>query len=386
MDYARLLSLNKLLELNSFFLFGPRGTGKSYWIRRSLPEVKVFDLLDADVFERLLRRPRQLGEEIGSGDSWVVIDEVQKLPSILDEVHRLIETRHIRFLLTGSSARKLRRSGVNLLAGRAWEAGFFPLCAAEIPDFDLTRYLNRGGLPRAYLSASPKDELQTYARLYLSEEIKAEALARKIGNFARFLDVMALQNGKELHYHNIACDAGVPTRTIESYLQVLKDTLVGFELLPFAGGNKRKAITRSKFYFFDVGVTNALARRGEILPGSALFGECFEHWLVLEVRAFLGIHRRDEGLRYWRTKTGFEVDLVVGDALAVEFKATRQVAERHLKGLKALREEGAVKDFVVVSLDPEPRRVDGIRILPWTKFLDALWRGTLLSEHGILWQ
>ncbi|MBI4677462.1 MAG: ATP-binding protein [Elusimicrobia bacterium] len=378
MAYERLLSLKKLLELNSFFLFGPRGTGKSYWIRRSLPEVKVFDLLDADVFERLLRRPRQLGEEISSQDSWVVIDEVQKLPAILDEVHRLIETRQVRFLLTGSSARKLRRTGVNLLAGRAWEAGFFPLCSAEIPDFDLMRYLNRGGLPRAYLSASPKDELQTYARLYLSEEIKAEALARKIGNFARFLDVMALQNGKELHYQNISCDAGVPTRTIESYIQVLKDTLVGFELMPFAGGSKRKAITRSKFYFFDVGVTNALARRGEVLPGSALFGECFEHWLILEVRAFLGIRRQDAAMRYWRTKTGFEADLVVGDALAVEFKATRQVAERHLKGLKALREEGVVKGFAVVSLDPEPRTVDGIRILPWAKFLEALWHGALL--------
>lgn len=378
MEFIRALDLRALLDGNNFFLFGPRGTGKSYWIRRSLPDAKLFDLLDRDVFERLLRRPRQLGEEISPSDSLVVIDEIQKLPVILDEVHRLIEERSIRFLLTGSSARKLRRSGVNLLAGRAWEAGFFPLCWPEIPDFDLTRYLNRGGLPRAYLSPMPTEELRTYAHLYLSEEITAEAVTRNIGNFVRFLDVMGLQNGKELHYQNIASDAGVPVRTVESYIQVLEDTLLGFELLPFLGSRKRKAITRSKFYFFDIGVANTLARRGEVHPGSALFGECFEHWVILELRAYLSLRRRDEPLQYWRAKTGFEVDLVVGDQLAVEIKASPQITERHLKGLKALREERVVKSFHVVSLDPVPRTVDGISIHPWREFLGALWGGQLL--------
>ncbi len=375
----RLIDLKGLLKLNSFFLFGPRGTGKSFWIRHSLPGVKIFDLLDADVYGRLLRRPRQLGEEIVKQDRIVIIDEIQKLPVLLDEVHRLIETGGIKFLLTGSSARKLRHSGVNLLAGRAWEAAFYPLCAREIPDFDLPRYFNRGGLPRAWLSASPAEELKNYARLYLSEEIKAEALARKVDNFVRFLDVMALQNGKEMHYANVSSDAGVPARTVENYLQILKDTLIGFDVLPFLASRRRKAITRSKFYFFDVGVANELARRGEVLPGSAAFGECFEHWLMTELRAYLGLHRRGELMQYWRTKTGLEVDLIVGEKLALEFKATRQVLDRHLKGLKALREEGLVKDFAVVSLDPVLREVDGIKIYPWAGFIKALWDGKLLK-------
>jgi len=380
MILSRLVDLKGLLKLNSFFLFGPRGTGKSFWIRHSLPKVKMFDLLDSDVYGRLLRRPRQLGEEISAQEHIVVIDEIQKLPALLDEVHRLIETRGIKFLLTGSSARKLRHSasGVNLLAGRAWEAGFYPLCSREIPDFDLSRYFNRGGLPRAWLSPSPAEELKNYARLYLSEEIKAEALTRKIDNFVRFLDVMALQNGKEMHYANVSSDAGVPVRTVENYIQILKDTLIGFDILPFLAARRRKAITRSKFYFFDVGVTNGLARRGEVLPGSAAFGECFEHWLMMEMRAWLGINRRGEPMQYWRTKTGLEVELIVGDKLALEFKATPQVIDRHLKGLKALREEGLVKDFAVVSLDPVPREVNGIKIYPWTEFTKALWKGKLL--------
>lgn len=211
---------------------------------------------------------------------------------------------------------------MNLLAGRAWEAGFYPLCSRELPDFDLPRYLNCGGLPRAGLSPFPAEELKNYTRLYLSEEIKAEALTRRIDNFARFLDVMALQNGKEMHYANVSSDAGVPARTVENYLQILKDTLLGFDVPPFLAARRRKAITRSKFYFFDVGVANELARRAEVLPGSAAFGECFEHWLMTEIRAFLGINRRGEAMQYWRTRTGLEVDLIVGDKLALEFKAT----------------------------------------------------------------
>jgi predicted AAA+ superfamily ATPase len=378
MVLKRLINFKNLLKLNNFFLFGPRGTGKTFWLRHSLPLVKIFDLLDADVYDRLLRRPRQLGEELSKEDNIVVIDEIQKLPALLDEVHRLIETRKIKFLLTGSSARKLRRSGVNLLAGRAWEASFFPLCSQEIPDFDPTLYFNRGGLPRSWLSFSPAEELKNYTRLYLHEEIKAEALTRKIDNFVRFLDVMALQNGKETHYSNIASDAGVPVRTIENYIQILKDTLIGFELLPLLASRKRKAITRSKFYFFDVGVANELARRGEVLAGSAAFGECFEHWMVLEIRTWLGIVRSREILQYWRTKTGLEVDLVVGDKIAFEFKATRQILDRHLKGLKSLREEGIVKKYAVVSLDPEQREVDGILIYPWRKFLSDLWADKIL--------
>ncbi|OGR72097.1 MAG: hypothetical protein A2179_01965 [Elusimicrobia bacterium GWC2_63_65] len=307
----------------------------------------------------------------------MVIDEIQKLPVLLDEVQRLIETRGIRFLLTGSSARKLRRSGAHLLAGRAWEAGFYPLCSPEIPEFSLERYFNCGGLPRAWLSPAPREELRNYAALYLNEEVKAEALTRKMDSFVRFLDVMALQNGKETHYANISSGAGVPARTVENYIQILEDTLLGFEVAPFLSARRRKAVTRSKFYFFDVGVANSLARREEVLPGSAAFGECFEHWLMTEVRACLGLNRSGELMQYWRTKAGLEVDLIIGDRLALEFKATTQVLDRHLKGLKALREEGLVRDFGVVSLDPVRRTVDGITTYPWADFIKALWAGLL---------
>jgi predicted AAA+ superfamily ATPase len=375
---ARTLNLTSLLKKKSFFLLGPRSTGKTSLVRSQLPGVKVHDLLDPDVFGRLARRPKLLGEELGDDDRCVVIDEIQKLPSLLDEVHRLIETRKLRFLLAGSSARKLKRGGANLLGGRAWDASLYPLTFAEIPGFDLLRYLNRGGIPHVYLSEDFEEELRAYANLYLREEVQAESLTRKIDHFARFLDVMALQNGEELHYQGLASDAGVPARTLQNYVQLLEDTLIGFQVPAFQASRKRKAITRSKFYFFDIGVVNALARRGLIQPKSELFGKAFEHLLVLELRAYLGYRRRPEPLQYWRTGSGFEVDCVIGNRLALEFKATDLVTERHLRGLKALREEGLVKDYAVVSTDPVARTVDGIRVYPWKDFLSALWADRLL--------
>jgi len=368
----RTLDLASLLKRNSFFLFGPRGTGKSFLVERALPGCKLFDLLDDDTYQRLVRRPKRLSEEIEATATTVVIDEIQKLPSLLDEVHRLIETRNVRFLMTGSSARKLKHKGANLLAGRAWEAQLFPLTAAEIPDFDPVRYFNRGGLPRAYLGNEPEEELHAYANLYLKEEVKAEALTRNIESFIRFLDVMALNNAKELQYAGISNDSGVPARTVESYISILKDTLLGFEVLPLLASTKRKAITRSKFYFFDVGVAGQLANRGEVKERSAAYGECFEHWLILETRARLSYRRRNLPLQYWRTKNGFEVDLVVGREAAVEIKATEHVRPADLRGLRALAEEGIVKQFMLVSNDPVTRTVDGIRLLHWSDFLRAL--------------
>jgi predicted AAA+ superfamily ATPase len=375
--YKRALNLPNLLNKKSFFLLGPRATGKTSLIGRQLPGVKTFDLLDSDTFGRLARRPKLLGEELQTDEKLVVIDEIQKLPSLLDEVHRLIEAKRIKFLLTGSSARKLKRSGANLLGGRAWEANLYPLTFAEITDFDLSRYLNRGGIPHIYLSEDFSEELKSYTDLYLREEVMAESLTRKIDMFARFLDVMALQNGEELHYQGLASDSGVPARTLQNYVQLLEDTLIGFQVPAFQLTKKRKAISRSKFFFFDVGVANRLAKRGEILPKSESFGRCFEHFLLLEIRAFLGYARKDEVLQYWRTGN-FEVDCVIGSELAIEFKSTDLVTERHLRGLKALREEGIVKNFAVVSTDPVARVVDGIHVYPWQEFLHLLGAGKLV--------
>jgi uncharacterized protein len=380
--YRRTLQLPKLLEKKSFFLFGPRATGKTSLIHNQLKGAKVYDLLDADVFARLASRPKLLGEELPASSSktenLIVIDEIQKLPSLLDEVHRLIESRRIKFLLTGSSARKLKHGGANLLGGRAWEASLFPLTSNEISDFDLLRYLNQGGIPHIYLSAEPSEELRSYANLYLREEIAAESLIRKIDQFARFLDVMALQNGEELHYQGLASDSGVPARTLQNYVQMLEDTLVGFQVPSFQSTKKRKAISRSKFFFFDVGIVNCLARRGEIQPKSELFGKCFEHFLFMEIRAYLSYRRKQDALQYWRTGSGFEVDCVIGNTLALEFKATEMVTERHLRGLKALREERLVRDFAMVSTDPVRREVDGVTIYPWQDFLTELWADKLI--------
>lgn len=375
--YPRILDLPALLRQGSHFLLGPRSTGKTFLIGRQLPGAKVYDLLDSDVFARLARRPKTLGEELGDWKGPVVLDEIQKLPALLDEVHRLIETRGLRFLLTGSSARKLRRGGVNLLGGRAREARLFPLCSREVPEFDLVAYLNRGGIPRIHASPEFREDIQGYTGLYLSQEIMAEAMVRKVGHFARFMDVAALQCGEELNFEGLASDCGVPARTVQNYVSILEDTLVGFQVPAFRATRKRKAITRAKFFFFDVGVVNALAQRGEIKPRSELFGRCFEHFLFLELRAYLSYRRLAHPLQYWRSTSGFEVDCVVGDRLALEFKSSDNTSERHLRGLKALREEGQVANYAVVSLDQEPRRVEGVRIFPWRTFLDELWADKL---------
>jgi predicted AAA+ superfamily ATPase len=376
--YARLLDLPSLLKKKSFFLFGPRGTGKSTLIERALPHARCYDLLDADVFAALARHPRLIEEE-QTADEIVAIDEVQKLPSILDEVHRLIAKRHMRFLLTGSSARKLKRGAANLLAGRAWEARLYPLCSQEITDFNLVRYLNRGGLPDAYVGDDPAEELKSYANLYLREEIQAEGLTRNVPAFARFLDVIALANGEEIHHESLASDCGVSAQTVANYLEILADTLVGFTLAGYTKTRKRKAIKRGKHYLFDIGVTNALAKRGAIVEGSELFGRALEHFIVLEMRAYLSYRRRDESLSYWRSTSQFEVDLIVGDALAVEVKATKLVQPKHLRGLRALKEEGLHRRYCVVSLDARRRTTEeGIEIWPWAAFLRALWGDALL--------
>ncbi|MBF0362500.1 MAG: ATP-binding protein [Oligoflexia bacterium] len=382
MEFDRIIDLNSLIKKNSFFLFGPRGTGKSFWIKKSLSSksTKIFDLLDDDIYERFLRRPKQLSEEISDNDKIIVIDEIQKLPKLLDEVHRLIEDkkRNLKFLLTGSSARKLKRNDVNMLGGRAWEAHFFPFISREIKNFDLLKYFNLGGLPKVYLSKYPEEDLKAYVRLYISQEIKEEALTRKIENFVRFLDVIAMSNGEEIVYQNLANDSGVPPRTIENYINILVDTLMGFELYPFLLTKKRKAITRSKFYFFDIGVVNKLTNRGPISEGNPVFGECFEHFIILEIRAYLSITRKDYNLFYWRTKNGAEVDLIIGKVLAIEIKSTKSVHDRHIDNLKLLKEEGLIKNFIIVSQDPVRKKMDNnITSLFWKDFIADLWSGKL---------
>jgi predicted AAA+ superfamily ATPase len=372
------LDIEKLLERKSFFLFGPRMTGKTTLIRRRLSDIHFFDLLERDHLRRLVRNPGMLAE-LDPGKI-VVIDEIQKLPTLLDEVHRLIEGAGMRFLLTGSSARKLRRGASNLMAGRAWQAALFPLTRGEIPDFDLLRYLNRGGLPHVHDAAEPSEELSEYISLYLREEIISEAATRNIEAFSEFIDSAGRSNGQEVNYQSFASDCGVAVNTIKNYFQVLEDTLIGFPLRAFTGTRKRKAITRSKHYFFDVGVANALANAGEILDDSIGLGPAFEHWIVLELRAYLSYTRTRKPLRYWRSTSRFEVDLIVDRDLALEIKASSSVSAKHLKGLRALKEEGLIEKYAVVSRVPVHRTTDdGIEIFHYARFLDELWSGRLLG-------
>jgi len=255
----------------------------------------------------------------------------------------------------------------------------FPLTSHELgKSFNLVSYLNRGGLPRVVLSKDPQLDLKSYVNLYLTEEVKAEAIVRKFDQFVRFLDAISLCNGEELHYSNLSNDSGVAQRTLEGYLQVLDDTLVGFQVLPFLATKKRKAISRTKFYFFDLGVTNYLANRGEIKPASNLFGRALEHFVALELRAYLSYLNQRSSLCYWRTKNGFEVDFVVGNQLAIEVKASRRVSDQDLRSLKALREEKNIKQFMVVCQEPVRRISGGIEILPIADFLKKLWGGGLI--------
>jgi uncharacterized protein len=367
----RILDLPNLLNKKSFFLFGARGSGKTSLIRNTLSDLPRYDLLDASTFSRLSRRPTILAEELG--ETPVVIDEIQKLPQLLDEVHRLIEERGARFLLTGSSARKLKRGGANLLAGRAWQANLFPFVSHELGDFSLERYLLRGGLPMVWLSSDPWEELKAYVGTYLREEIFAESQIRRLDAFTHFLDLIALRSGEEINFESVGSDLGVNGKTVRNFLEVLEDTLIGFFVPPYLETRKRKASSRSKFYLFDIGVTNSLLGRKELIPNSDPFGRAFEHFIALELRAYLSYRRLDTKLSFWRSDNRFEVDFVLGSELAIEVKSSELINERDLKGIKMLREEGLQKRYCVVSRDPQRREIQGITIYPWREFLAELW-------------
>ncbi len=374
----RALDIARLAGRKSLFLFGPRQTGKTALVRHALPSAKIYDLLDGDVFRTLGHRPARLGEELEAGDRLVVLDEIQKLPVLLDEVHRLIEQRGVRFVLTGSSARKLRRVGVNLLGGRAPSRTLHPFTYRELGSaFALTRALDRGLLPSIYFSDSPNDDLGAYVGNYLKEEIAAEALTRSVPAFSRFLEVAALSHGTMLNFSQVASDAQAPVSTVREYFHILEDTLVARLLPAWTRTRTRKAIGTAKHYFFDVGVVRYLQHRTGLARRSPEFGEAFESYIFHELSTYID-YTEAVPLAYWRSTSNFEVDFVLADTTAIEVKAKDPVGERDLRGLRALKEESLLKHYVVVSLEPRPRTVDGIRILPWTNFLERLWDGSFV--------
>lgn len=375
--YKRLLDLRSLLKQKSHFLFGARSTGKSTLIRSLNPnDIELIDLLERDTYKRLLQKPSIL--ETLDQSKIIVIDEIQKIPTLLDEVHRLISKYDTTFLLTGSSARKLKYGSSNLLAGRAWKSELFPLSWSELTDFELERYLTRGGLPQSYKSEYWQKELAAYVALYLREEIAAEALTRNIESFSEFLDLVARSNGQEINYQSFANDCGVTIPTIKNYFSILEDTLLGFSLTAFTKSKKRKAITRSKHYLFDIGVVNSLCEVSEVKIKSPYFGNAFEHFIISEVRSANSYLEINKTLSYWRTTSQFEVDLILGTDIAIEIKSANKVQEKHLKGLRALKEENLINKYVLVSLDKfESTTNDGIELLHWESFLKKLWNQTL---------
>jgi predicted AAA+ superfamily ATPase len=368
----RTLNLERLLEKKSHFLLGPRQTGKSFLIAHNLTGARLYDLLDTSLYLSLSQRPQRLAEELTPKDRLVVIDEIQRLPTLLNEVHRLIEQRGIRFLLTGSSARKLRQGGVNLLGGRARTKYLHPLTSQELGEhFDLEQFIVRGGLPSIYFSDDPRADLDAYAGSYLQQEIVAEGATRNVAAFSRFLKVAAYCNATIVNFTNVASDAQVPRTTVYEYFEILKDTLILHELLAWRETKKRKPLASSKYYFFDIGVAAALQDR-RYRRGTPEYGEAVETYLLHELKSYAD-YVSEEPLAFWRSKSGYEVDFILGDHTAIEFKASENISANDLKSLKALAEEKKLKRYLCVSLEARRRQVGEVTILPIQEFLKNLW-------------
>ncbi len=362
----------------SAFLWGPRKTGKTYWINKNYADSAIIDLLKTDVFADYASRPSLLRERYQEYRKLVVIDEIQMVPDLLNEIHWLIENTDVSFLMTGSSARKFRRCHTNLLGGRAWRYSMTPLTYSETEGFDLEQIMVSGLLPPHFLSSDPVQDLRSYVADYLKEEIAAEAVIRNIPAFAEFLRVAALTSGELLNYTNVARETGVSAKVVRNYFQILEDTLLGFRIQPWRKARNRRLIETEKFYLFDVGVTNYLARRTPKI-GTPEFGHSFENYILMELKAYQAYRNPELDIRYWRTSTGFEVDFILDDMnVAIEVKGSSRIHSLHTKGLRALMEEHMVKRLVIVSLEKQQRKLDSfIEVLPWQVFLEELWSGEL---------
>lgn len=382
--YKRIIDLN-LCNRHSCFLWGPRQTGKSTLLRAHFPDAIVYDLLLSDEYRRCLQNPGVIRQELqqrkltgASQQTPIIIDEVQKVPDLLDEAHWMIERMGLRFILCGSSARKVKRGHANRLGGRAPTLQLHPLTSSEIPDFDLTCALNQGLLPPHYGAMDGRTLRDAYIGAYLREEIAAEAAVRNLPAFGRFLEMAALTNGEMIGYQNIARDCGVSAPTVTAYFEILEQTLIGHILPAYTRRARRRTIHAPRFYFFDVGIAGALARRGTVEPGSELWGRAMEHFIFMELIAWRD-YANGLPLAYWRTASQLEVDFILGEAaVALEVKATRMATNHDLRGLRAFKEEFRPKRAILVSMDPKPRRTeDGIEILPVDHFLAELWAGQL---------
>jgi len=384
-------NIKRILKLDlprgqSAFLWGPRKTGKTSYLKKNFPDSLYYDFLKTDLFLELSKTPslfreRLIAKEEALLSKPIILDEVQKIPQILDEVHWLIENKGLSFILCGSSARKLTRSHANLLGGRAWCYRLFPFTSAELKNIGLLRVLNQGMLPSHYLDEKNyKKSLTAYVQDYLKEEVFNEGLVRNIPAFSRFFDAVGYSHGELTNYSNIARDCGVDAKTAREYYQILIDTLLAIRLEPFKRRQSRQVITSApKFYLFDVGVAGILAKRVLEEKKGEEFGRAFEHFILMEISAYNSYSDLNFDINFWRTKSGLEVDFVLGKGkVAIEVKGSSRIDSRDLKSLKAFIEEYSPQKAVLVCNEKERRVSDKIQIMPWKDFLFELWAGNIL--------
>ena len=377
--YDRIFDIENRLD-EGMFLFGARQVGKSTLLKKRFPQAVYIDLLNSDLRKRFKQNPALFKEMLIKypTETLVIVDEIQKAPELLDEVHSLMVDYGLFFILSGSSARKIKRSGANQLGGRAIPETLFPLVSAEITDYDLNKALQNGLIPRHYAVQNAKNRLKAYITLYLKEEIIEEAAVRNVDDFERFMEVAAISDGEIINYENIATDCGISANTVKSYFQILYDSLIGYEIPAYRKVIKRKLTQAPKFYYFDVGVANYLMHRHQLEPGTPEYGHAFEHLVMQEIIAYLGYKGDLEQLSYWHAYTGEEVDAVIGDAkVAIEIKSTEEVQRKHLSGLKDFSEEHPDAKLILVSRDKITRRHGDKDLYYITDFFKALWNGEL---------
>ncbi len=364
------------------FLWGVRQSGKTTLLKSLFPNSIYIDLLLSNEFFRFKSNPDLLRQIIDANipDEPVIIDEIQRIPELLNEIHWIITNTNTRFVLSGSSPRKILRKEVNLLGGRALRYELYPLVFPEIPDFDLLKALNFGLIPRHYISDNPKKLIEAYIGSYLKDEVIVESQIRNLGAFTKFLESAAFSNGEIVNYSNIATDCGVSSVTVKDYFQILEDTLMGRYLPAFTKKQKRRVVMTPKFYFFDVGIANHLLKRKNITPKTEHFGHAFEHFIYQEIYSHSKYSGLNYSISYWRTSTQIEVDFILGEnEIAVEVKSTENVSNRHLSGLKSFCSEFSVKRQIVVSMDPYYRKIGEIEIMPWNYFLNEIWEGRIIQ-------
>ena len=378
--YHRIFDIENRLD-EAMFLFGGRQVGKSTLLKERFPKAVYIDLLNSELRNRYRQHPEEFRESLlrHAPETLVIVDEIQKVPDLLNEVHWLMVNKGLFFILSGSSARKLKKSGANNLGGRAIPETLFPLVSAEIPDFDLDRAIQNGMIPRHYMVANARNRLKSYIELYLKEEIIEEAAVQKVDDFIRFLEVAAISNGEMLNYENVATDCGVSANTVKAYYQILCDTLLGFEVPAYRKVIKRKLTKSSRFYFFDVGIANYLTGRHHLAPKTPEYGHAFEHLVMQEIVAYLGYKGIEEKLTYWHTYDDIEVDAVIGDArVAIEIKSADSIQTNHKKGLFEFAKEHPNVKQILVSRDRISRRSGDIDLYYVNDFFKALWNDEIV--------